>query len=133
MRKQIKFDHAWEIAKWLEENEEKVLYFDVSSDCFYGLVYRKDSGFFHIVEGGEISFSGLWQERTFYITQSWEETVSEEKPVLCWVWDDRDVKFISLVHSVTSKFYLSIKNTPWENAKPLTKEEANKYIWSPEQ
>ena len=130
-RKKITFDHAWEIAKWLEENPMKKLYFYGESSC--GLIYS--NGFHHVSDSGDLSsFSELWRERTFYIDKSWEECLSKDNPILCMAWDSpEDTKELQIIdeyrHEIDEYKYVDITASGWIFAQPVTLEEAKKYIW----
>ncbi len=135
MRKKIEFNHAWEIARWLEENSEKPLYFFRGPSSKSCLKHSDNRGFYQITNNDEIvSFTTLWLEHTFYIEQSWEETVSEDNPVLCWVWNYNSTKrnkspqVISSIRENNVNPFISYENG-YRKAEPLTLEEAKKYIY----
>ncbi len=122
---------AWALAKHLEENADTPFFFDVNStnhvlfDSTYGFLNR-------VREEGSDRAMNL-QDFTrdhYYIEQPWEETVSEDNPVLCWCWMTGGSKFILNVTAVKNgdrQYKTGL--TYFDNAEPLTLEEAKKYIY----
>ena len=71
--------------------------------------------------------------KNLQIKTDWRDNLSEENPVLCWVWDREHNNFdhLGLVHKYRHNLeyaYVAKFLGQYKNAQPMTKEEIMKYI-----
>ncbi len=102
----------------------------------YKAEFKSDGTFMITAPDGEretVSSARLLSNKDWYTKPHWTDNLSEENPVLCWVWDSgtRDYAVIRMIcrfdSILTSYKFEDLEAESWVNAEPVKLSEA--CIW----
>ena len=100
---------------------------------YNGIDIYFDPSYFVPFRYGDDSMVGAWNMLGVEWTEilPWYENIPEHG-VLCWVWDDDESECepkVIITHRNNKRMPFETSETYWENARPLTPEEAQQYIY----